>query len=171
MSQVAPPDPRQTVGQKGWYAMSDPNIYQDDDADDSEQSKPDPVRAQLKRVEAENKTLKAESVKAVEAIRKLAFLEAKVDINSPAAKYFLKAYDGELSVEAISVAAQEANLLADPSKDPVVEAEKAAASRVVEAGRVNENAGKPLDINARIAAAKTPGELDQILAEGNAQSK
>lgn len=146
--------------------MSNPNEYLEDD--DNEESKPvklrDHEKAQAKRI----KELEANEAKAAEAIKKLAFLEAGVDINSPAAKWFVKGYDGEFTSDAIKVAAVEAKLIADPSNDPAVEAERAAAVRVAEAGRVNEGAVIPADFASRVAAAKTPAELEQIMALENA---
>jgi NADH dehydrogenase/NADH:ubiquinone oxidoreductase subunit G len=147
--------------------MSNTNEYLDDD-DNDEQVKPTKLRdhekAQAKRI----KELEENEAKAAEAIRKLAFIEAGVQINDPAAKYFVKGYDGELSADAIRVAAIEAKLIADPSNDPTVEAERAAALRVAEAGRVNEGAVVPADLASRVAGAKTPGELEQIVALVNA---
>lgn len=75
--------------------------------------------------------------------RKVAFLEAGVDISSKAGAYFVKGYEGELDAEAIRAEAEELGLVrggapaADTKPDPEVnesEAESTGARRDMSAG-------------------------------------
>ena len=61
--------------------MSDTNYEFEEDAKD--QVERNPVRAQLRNLEAKNKELEAKLLQATEAQRKLAFVEAGVDLNAP----------------------------------------------------------------------------------------
>ena len=147
--------------------MSNTNEYLDDD--DDEQDKPAKLRDHEKAQARRIKELEANELKAVEAIRKLAFLEAGVDINSPTAKWFVKGYDGEITADAIRAAGQEAHLIAAPPKDPAAEDERAAAMRVAEAGRVGEGAPAPADLVTRVANVKSLADVNALIAEGIAK--
>ena len=74
------------------------NQFEDDVTDQVERN---PVRAQLRNLEAKNKELEAKLLQATEAQNKLAFVEAGVDLNAPISRYFIKGYDGEMTAEAI----------------------------------------------------------------------
>ena len=89
--------------------MSDANMEFEEDVKD--QVERNPVRAQLRNLEARNKELEAKLLEATDAQRKLAFVEAGVDLNAPISRYFVKAYDGEMTADAIRQAAQEVNLI------------------------------------------------------------
>lgn len=56
---------------------------------------------------------KAATAKASSLERELAFLKAGVDPEKPGSKYFIKGYDGEIEVEKIREAAQEAGFLVE----------------------------------------------------------
>lgn len=59
------------------------------------------VRAAQRRAEKRAKDLDAELLEANAAKRELAFLKAGVDTDTPLGKVFVKAYDGELTADAI----------------------------------------------------------------------
>ena len=145
--------------------MSDPNIYEDDTDD---QGRPDPVRAQLKRVEAENKTLKAKAEAADKAVRRLAFVDAGIDTSTLTAQDFVTAYQGELTNEAIREAATARQLIATQANDPALAAEAAAAQRIGAARVAGESGSVVPDLLAQTDSATSPSELDRIVALHNA---
>ena len=143
--------------------MSDANYEFEDDATD--QVERNPVRAQLRKSEARNKELEAKLLEATEAQRKLAFVEAGVDINAPASRYFVKGYDGEMTADAIRQAAQETNLIGAMQTKPEVQAEQQAWNRVSKAKSLGENSEPESDWNTKIRNAKSQDEVMQLLAQ------
>jgi hypothetical protein len=143
--------------------MSDANYEFEDDATD--QVERNPVRAQLRKSEARNKELEAKLLEATEAQRKLAFVEAGVDITSPASRYFVKGYDGEMTADAIRQAAQETNLIGAMQTKPEVQAEQQAWNRVSKAKSLGENSEPESDWNTKIRNAKSQDEVMQLLAQ------
>lgn len=149
--------------------MSDSGFEFEDDVVD--QQPKDPVRAHLRKLEAENKALREKAAAAETAQRELAFVKAGVDVNAPIAKYFVKGYDGDLSPDAIREAAAEANLIKQPAQTENVQlaAEKQAWGRVQEAAKVGEKSEPVLDWNERIANARNQDEVMKILAQAAAE--
>ena len=143
--------------------MSDANYEFEDDVKD--QVERNPVRAQLRNLEAKNKELEAKLSEAAEAQRKLAFVEAGVDITSPASRYFVKGYDGEMTADAIRQAAQETNLIGAMQTKPEVQAEQQAWNRVSKAKSLGENSEPESDWNTKIRNAKSQDEVMQLLAQ------
>jgi len=143
--------------------MSDANYEFEDDVKD--QVERNPVRAQLRNLEAKNKELEAKLLEATEAQRKLAFVEAGVDITSPASRYFVKGYDGEMTADAIRQAAQETNLIGAMQTKPEVQAEQQAWNRVSKAKSLGENSEPESDWNTKIRNAKSQDEVMQLLAQ------
>ena len=143
--------------------MSDANYEFEDDVKD--QVERNPVRAQLRNLEAKNKELEAKLSEATEAQRKLAFVEAGVDINAPASRYFVKGYDGEMTADAIRQAAQETNLIGAMQTKPEVQAEQQAWNRVSKAKSLGENSEPESDWNTKIRNAKSQDEVMQLLAQ------
>ena len=143
--------------------MSDANYEFEEDAKD--QVERNPVRAQLRNLEAKNKELEAKLSAATEAQRKLAFVEAGVDITSPASRYFVKGYDGEMTADAIRQAAQETNLIGAMQTKPEVQAEQQAWNRVSKAKSLGENSEPEMDWNTKIRNAKSQDEVMQLLAQ------
>ena len=143
--------------------MSDANYEFEDDVKD--QVERNPVRAQLRNLEAKNKELEAKLSEATEAQRKLAFVEAGVDITSPASRYFVKGYDGEMTADAIRQAAQETNLIGAMQTKPEVQAEQQAWNRVSKAKSFGENSEPESDWNTKIRNAKSQDEVMQLLAQ------
>jgi len=120
------------------------------------------VEQQLKASEAKVKEFEG-------AARELNFVKAGVNTSDPGAKYFVKGYDGELSPEAIRVAAQEANLIPASNGETVQASEQQAWSRVSEASRVGEKFEPTIDWTAKMASAKNENELNQLMAQYNAE--
>jgi hypothetical protein len=81
-------------------------------------------------------------------------------------KYFVKAYDGDLTPEAIRVAAAEANLI---KPQEIMQAaptqEKQAWDRVSNASRVGDTTEATVDYSTRIANAKSEKEVMELLAQ------
>jgi len=94
-------------------------------------------------------------------------VEAGVDLNAPISRYFVKAYDGEMTAEAIRQAASEANLIGVTQVKPDTQAEQNAWNRVQRASRASEQSDGPVDWNAKIQNAKNQDEVMQILAQAN----
>ena len=129
----------------------------------------DPVRAQLRKVEQQLKAAEAKAKELENAARELAFVKAGVDVNAPIAKYFVKGYDGELSADAIRVAAQEANLIQPAQQDKVQASEQQAWARVNSASQAGEKFEPVTDWSAKMSSAKNQSELDQLMAQYNAE--
>jgi len=129
----------------------------------------DPVRAQLRKVEQQLKAAEAKAKELETAARELAFVKAGVDVNAPIAKYFVKGYDGELSSDAIRVAAQEANLIQPAQQDKVQASEQQAWARVNSASQAGEKFEPVTDWAAKMSSAKNQAELDQLMAQYNAE--
>jgi hypothetical protein len=93
----------------------------DDDLDTNDQGGEDrPVTLSRKQLDALERRAKAGDAaveKAKAADRRAAFLEAGVDMSHPGSAYFVKGYDGEVSVDAIRKAAEEAGFLAKPQQE------------------------------------------------------
>lgn len=149
--------------------MSDANYEFEDDVKD--QVERNPVRAQLRNLEARNKELEAKLSEATEAQRKLAFVEAGVDISSPASRYFVKGYDGEMTADAIRQAAQETNLIGATQVKPEIQAEQNAWNRVSKAKSLGDASEPDVDWNAKIRNAKNQDEVMQLLAQANQASQ
>jgi hypothetical protein len=129
----------------------------------------DPVRAQLRKVEQQLKAAEAKAKELETAARELAFVKAGVDVNAPIAKYFVKGYDGELSADAIRVAAAEANLIKADNSQKVQQAEQQAWARVNSASQAGEKFEPVTDWAAKMSSAKNQQELDQLMAQYNAE--
>lgn len=147
--------------------MSESDFEFEDEAQD--QATRNPVRARMRELEDRNKALEAQAKEAEAAKRELAFVKAGVDPDSAAAKYFVKGYDGELTVEAIRVAAEEASLI--PSQKKEVAAEQQAWNRVAQASRAGETSDAPVDYSQRINNAKSSEEVMALLAQARAEAE
>jgi hypothetical protein len=85
------------------------NFEEDFYEDDSDQPpSQNPVRAQLKAQEKELRELRKQVAESQAVQKEMAFVKAGIDLTSPMSKYFVKGYDGELTPEAIRLAAEEA---------------------------------------------------------------
>ena len=147
--------------------MSDSYAEFEDDSQD--QVTKDPVRAQLRKVEQQLKASEARAKEFEGAARELNFVKAGVNTSDPGAKYFVKGYDGDLSPEAIRVAAQEANLIPVSNGETVQASEQQAWSRVNNASREGEKFEPVTDWNEKMANAKNEQEVNQLMAQYNAE--
>ena len=147
--------------------MSDNIEFEDEQPD---QQPKDPVRAHMRKLEAENKALREQAAAAAQAQRELTFVKAGINPDDPKARYFVKGYDGDLSVEAIRQAAEEASLIA-PSNTRVSDGEKQAFGRISRAVSAGDTSEPVVDYSAKIKAARTPDEVMQILAQARAEAE
>lgn len=134
--------------------------YEDEESF-ADEPKQNPLRQAFKQKEKETAELKKLLADAQEAKRELAFLKAGVNPDDPAAKYFVKAYDGELNPEAIQQAAYEARLISTPNNGD----EAAAWKRTENVAQGQGTAQPPVDWNKRINEATSEEEVLAILAE------
>lgn len=123
-----------------------------------------PLRSRMRELESEIKSLRQQAAEAEQARREVAFIRAGIDPADNAAKYFVKGYDGELSVDAIKAAAVEARLLTptQPASDP---SEQDAWNRTNQMAAGAGSASQVPDLEARLNAATTEEEVLQILRE------
>lgn len=149
--------------------MSDANDYEFEDEPQDQQATKDPVRARMREMEKQIKAYEAKAKEAEVAQRELAFVKAGVDLNNPAAKYFLKGYDGELTPESIREAAVEASLI--PGSSAQMPAEQQAWKRVANAAQAGATSEPPVDYAQRIAQAKNTDEVMQLLAQARAEAE
>jgi len=135
-----------------------------EDSNEEVQETRNPLRSRIKELESEIKSMRQQAVEAEQAKRELAFVKAGIDPADSAAKYFVKGYDGELTVDAIKQAAVEARLLSPAPSDDLV-AEQNAWSRTNQVAAGAGSAGQMPDIEARLAAAESEAEVLAILSE------
>jgi hypothetical protein len=148
--------------------MSDVN-FEGDEAED--QGTRNPLRAHMRKLEDETKTLREQLAAAQSAQRELAFVKAGVDLNAPGAKYFVKGYDGELSPEAIRAAAEEANLVPKAAQAPEVKSEQQAWTRLQKAAAAGQTSEPPVDWVARMNSAKSIEEVQALLAQARQETQ
>lgn len=122
-----------------------------------------PVRARMKELEKRLAEAEKRAQEAETAARKAVFLEAGIDPSSKMAQYFIKAYDGDLTPEAVKQAAMEANLISTPNVTTVDETQAWRRTEQVAAG--SGTAQPPIDWAKRISEASSEAEVLAILAE------
>ena len=99
----------------------------------------------------------------------MAFVKAGIDPELPISKYFLKAYDGELTADAIREAGIEAGLLKDTEAESIKqEAGTWNRTNDIAAGSETE---PQVDFVTRIAQARSQAEVEKLLDEARAQSE
>ena len=79
-------------------------------------------------------------------------------------KYFVKAYDGDLTPDAIRQAAVEAQLISPPDSVPTA-SEAQAWQRTAKIAAGTQTTQTPVDWTRRLNDARSPQEVDSILAE------
>jgi uncharacterized protein YigA (DUF484 family) len=142
--------------------MSNVNDQFDDEV--VEQVDKNPVRARMRELESEVKALRDKAAEADRLQRELAFSKAGIPLDSPMSKYFVKAYDGEITAEAIRKAAEEVNLV-QPQKPSLDDSEQRAWARLQKAGAGAQTSDPVVDWNAKINQARNQDEVMQILAQ------
>lgn len=145
------------------------NFDEDFIEDDYEESVPEtnPVRARMKQLEKENREAKKLLAELQSQAKELEFVKAGVNTADPKFKYFVKAYDGEMTSEAIKQALVEAQLIT-PQASPA-DVDKAAwqQSNRIAAGAETTSEG-PSWLK-RINDATSESEITAIFAEAQAQ--
>ena len=144
--------------------MSDFDNYETEDQMEDNRN---PVRARMKQLEKETADLRKQVAEAESAKRELAFVKAGIDPIAPMTKYFVKAYDGDLSPDAIRQAAVEAQLISPPDSTPSAD-EAMAWQRTQKIAAGSQTALPAVDWNRRLEEARSPQEVEQILAEARA---
>lgn len=127
------------------------DLTEDQDDDSSTVKK---LRTQLRKAKAEARTNGELAAAGKDAARKLALMEAGIDITKPNGKLFAKAYDGDLDTEAIVAAATEYGVL-EPEKEEVTKEETASLRRMNE---VSSGSQAP-DKIAALRAELDPNQL------------
>jgi hypothetical protein len=143
--------------------MSEFDNYDSEDQIEESETR-NPVRARMKQLEKETADLRKQVAEAETAKRELAFVKAGLDPLQPMTKYFVKAYDGDLTPDAIRQAAVEAQLISPPDSKPSAD-EANAWSRTAKIGAGSQTAQPPVDWSRRLNEARSPQEVDAILAE------
>lgn len=118
------------------------------------------LEKELKQAKAEKRDLEAKNAEAQAAKRELALLKAGIDTESGQGKLFAKAYDGELTVEAIKAQAEEYGLIATSQTNEVKE-ELAQLGRVAQASS-GSNAGTVP--NSAVEDIRKATSADEVLA-------
>ena len=107
---------------------------QDEDYYDEEQPTQERTPSEWAKLRKTEKVAKEAEARAVAAERRLAFLEAGIDVNDVKASYFVKGYDGPVDPEAIHKAALEAGFVsAAAAPDPAVQQASVAQQAIVDA--------------------------------------
>ena len=101
---------------------------------------------------------------AAAARKELAFLKAGVDTDSPQGKLLAKAYDGELTADAVKAAAVEFGIIA-PDSPAVPAAELAAHDRIAAAAGGGAGASDEDAALAAIQSAETPEQVLEALTK------
>lgn len=143
------------------------DFYDDDDDSQQDQPRTNPLRQRMKQLEKDNAEKEKALAEALQAKRELNFLKAGVNPDDPKFKYFVKAYDGELSSDAIKQAAIEAQLMSPPNQ--VGNDETGAWSRTDHVAAGTHVTTPEPDLITRINRAKSEQEIMDILAEAQAQ--
>lgn len=140
-------------------------------AEPPQQQQPEPGwrKALMERIEKAEQAAQEHGKRAEVAERNLAFARAGVPLDNPAAQWFVKGYDGELTPEAIKAAAEPLNFGTPAPQQPqgIPADEQAAHNRMAQA---QQGQGVPgaRDYDAEMAAAQTPADMDRIFAEKHA---
>lgn len=141
--------------------------FYEDDSDQPQQSQ-NPVRAQLKAQEKELRELRKQLADSQAVQKELAFVKAGIDLTSPMSKYFVKGYDGELTPEAIRLAAEEAQLIT-PQVTEQDQAEKQGWKQTNKIAAGSEVSPPPASWIKRIQDATSKDEVFAIYEEASAQ--
>ena len=117
-----------------------------------------------RKLEADAEAGRQAQAEAAAAKKELAFIRAGVDLDSPQGKLLAKAYDGDLTPDAVKAAAVEFGILAAEAPQ-VSQAELAAHDRIAAASGGGAQASDDATAEAEMAAAQTPEEVMAVLAK------
>ena len=138
------------------------------DEDEQVPAAGNPMRAAMRAMESEIKSLRQQAIESESTKRELAFVKAGIDPSDAAAKYFVKGYDGELTQDAIKQAAIEARLLSHTISDEEVSEQKAWKQTNQVAAGAGSSSELP-SLESRLNAAKSSAEVMEILANDHNQ--
>lgn len=136
----------------------------EDSFDDTEHDERNPLRSVVRDLEAKNKALAEQLSTSAAAARELAFMKAGINPDDPKAKYFVKAYDGELEIDKIKSEATEAGLLAPQPRTTATPAEQQGMARFNEAAAGAQGPQVPAELVEKINAAKSEKEVLALIA-------
>lgn len=138
----------------------------DDTLDDDQLTEESPnirqLRDKAKRAgDAEREASEArEQLQALQ--REVEFRKAGIDPDDPKAKYFAKAYDGDLTAEAIKAEAEQAGILQPPAEQTPGD-EQNAWQRTASAAQGATTDGPKTDVMTELQNAKSPDEIAAIM--------
>lgn len=140
--------------------MSD---YDDENHDDGEQEERLVTlsRAQIRAMEKKARAADEAMERAAAAERRLAFAEAGINPADKRLAYFAKAYDGEMTAEAIKAAATEAGFLTPAEPENQIPAQEREALR--QAAEASRGAGQVSDPDVATAIAQATSQ-DEVMA-------
>lgn len=141
--------------------------YEDDFEETDDQQESNPVRARMKQLEKETRELRKQLAEAETARREFNFMKAGIDPTEAKFKYFVKGYDGDLSPEAIRLAAEEAQLITPQQNVDTTDKEAWKQSNKAATGA--ETAPAPPSWIKRLQDANSEEELLAVFAEARAQ--
>lgn len=139
---------------------------QDDDVlEEEEDDQPTDVRLSVKDLRALRKKARQYddlAVKSATLEREMAFAKAKLDLDDPRIGYFVKAYSGELTSEAIRAVAEKDGFLASSKREEVPTQELATHQRFVDASTGADSVNN-VKLEDAIRAARSPEEVLDIM--------
>ena len=134
-----------------------------DDQDGGVTLSPDDLRALRDKAKEADRLAKDHEV----LQRKMAFVEAKIDVTDPKLKYFVEGYKGEMTPDAIRAEAKAAGFIdAAPPATQVPQGELDAHQKVG-AAAAGGDAGEPFDFQAELAKCRTPEEVMALASRQN----
>lgn len=141
--------------------MPDNEGFDPEDYEGIEQKMATLPRAEVRRFEKDRRELAQLREQLAAQSREAAFLRAGIPVDDPAAKYFVRGYDGELTVEAIKAAAVEARIIATTATSP--EEQRAhEAAQAAAAGGTPPGVGPNLEAQLAEMGRKTFAPSDDV---------
>lgn len=138
----------------------------DDETLDDEQSEEGSdirqLRSQAKEARDAKRAAQAAQEELAAVKREVEFRKAGIDPDDPKAKYFAKAYDGDLTAEAIRAEAEQAGILQAQEQQTPGD-EQGAWQRTANAGQGATADGPKVDVMSELRAAKSPDEIAAIM--------
>jgi hypothetical protein len=141
--------------------MQDEAMYDDDDLDESQDSRAQIPVEDLRNLRKKAKAADEAERRAAKAERELAFAKAGLDLGDAKVGYFVKGYDGDLTPESIRATAVELGFVAAPQADQ----QAALEARSIEQITSTAAGGQPatFDVAAELSAARNEREVMSIL--------
>lgn len=135
--------------------MADEYDYEDDDNDQQQ----DHLK-ELRRKAREHDKLMAQIQ---QKDRELAFAKAKLDLDDPKLKYFIKGYEGDLTPEAIREQAISDGFL--PKPEPTVPSEELTSQQRIAAASSGAGETPQTNLNELLGQANSPEEVMKLVAQ------